>query len=213
MTTAHEAAAAVLRSMGTPPATNGNIKWDCRADGCYRDHLPDWSPLNDCFPRSGIRISDIDGMVEVGNHFLFIEWKMPNVPVPEGQLKALIRLTRLPGITVLVLWGRTTTDPESWQVIHGGNLTEPTPITYSDMHGFVSDWANTADTQPQPRPTASQPRPASPETHRANRVPTLRPGPFRDAGDAGRALASDAPETDDSGRATGRASSTDDHAA
>lgn len=206
MTTSTEAAQALLESMSTPPPTNTNIRWECPTDGCYITHLPDWSPFNGCFPRGGIRISDIDGMVEVGNHFLFIEWKMPNAPVPEGQLKALTRLTRLPAITVLVVWGKTTSTPESWQVIHSGNVPPPAAVTYTQLLSFISDWATSADAQPQPRPTASQPRPSEPGRTGANRVPTLRPGPFRDAGDAGRATTQDDPKTTPPDTPEGRAS-------
>ena len=107
------AARAVLEAM-RPRQQNTNIKWDCPTDGCYRDFLPDWTPLNDCFPRAGIRVGDIDGMVEVGGHFLFMEWKPPRVTIPEGQMKALTRLSRLPRVTVLILWGQTTAEPVAW---------------------------------------------------------------------------------------------------
>ena len=185
MTNASEAARALLESMSS--TSSGNMRWDCPADGCYVPHIPDWSPFNGCFPRDGIRISDIDGMVEVGNHFLFIEWKMPKATVPEGQLKALTRLTRLPGITVLIVWGKTTTTPECWQVIHGGEVPGASTVDHDALLRFITEWATSADTNPQPRPTASPPRPSEPGRTGANRVPTLRPGPFRDAGDAGRA--------------------------
>lgn len=175
----------------TAPA-NTNIKWDCPTDGCYRDQLPDWSPLNDCFPRAGIRVTDIDGMVEVGGHFLFIEWKPPKVPVPDGQMRALTRLSTLPRITVLIVWGITTLEPEQWQILSKGQVSDPHPVDFITWHSWINAWATVADDEPGPASRCVPPRPQGSGHTGENRVPTLRPGPFRDAGDAGRAT----PETD-----------------
>lgn len=192
------AADAVLRAMRRAPA-NTNIKWDCPSDGCYRDHLPDWTPFNDCFPRTGIRISDIDGMVEIGGHFLFLEWKPARVPVPEGQLNALARLSVLPRVTVLILWGTDTLHPEQWQVIHQGELHPAHPVDHDTLHAFIAAWATTADAEAHPASRCVPARPGQGGRTGENRVPNCVPVPLRDAGDAGRATAETTPTTTPSG--------------
>lgn len=188
------AARAVLEAM-RPRPQNTNIRWDCRAEGCYRDALPDWTPLNDCFPRAGIRVSDIDGMVEVGGHFLFFEWKPPRVTVPEGQLRALIRLSRLPAVTVVILWGQTTSEPVSWQIISNGEAAEETPVTFDEWHDFTAAWAAAANDQPATSSHLVPPRPKPSGRTAENLVPNPRPGPFRDEGDEGRGAPQTNPPT------------------
>lgn len=189
----------VLASMRRAPAVNTNIRWDCRTDGCYRDSLPDWSPLNDCFPRSGIRVSDIDGMVEVGGHFLFMEWKLPRVEVPDGQLRALVRLSRLPNITVLIVWGQNTSEPVSWRIISNGQAGDEAPTNYVQWHDFVTAWADAADESPATSSHLVPPRPVQQGRTAENLVPTPRPGPFRDEGDEGRGVGQTTPPHDPSG--------------
>lgn len=198
----NEAARAVLEAMRPSPG-NLNIRWDCRTDGCYRDQLPDWSPLNDCFPRPGIRVSDIDGMVEVGGHFLFLEWKLPRAPVPDGQHRALLRLSTLPGVTVIILWGQSTAKPEHWQILNDGHAALPAPVTFDEWHAFTCAWATAADETP----TSSRlvpPRPQQQGRTPENLVPNLVPVPIRDEGDEGRGDADEPPRIDPSGRGAGR---------
>jgi len=178
-------ATAVLESMRRP-SPGGNLRWDCPSHGCYRDSLPDWTPLNDCFPRAGIRVSDIDGMVEVSGHFLFIEWKHPNLDVPEGQLRALQRLSNLPRCTVLIVWGVTTSNPEKWQVISDGTLGAIHPVDFDTWHAFITAWASLADGKASTSSHLVPPRPSRPGRAPENLVPNLVPVPFRDEGDEGR---------------------------
>ena len=71
----------------------------------YAKTLRDWTPYNDCFPRS-IRIGDVDGMVEIGSHFLFLEAKPPGKMPTRGQQYAFERLVNLSDrITYVVLNG------------------------------------------------------------------------------------------------------------
>lgn len=74
---------------------------DPSASHCYARRLPGWDRINDHLP-GAIRLTDIDGMVEVNGSFLFIEAKGAGVAVPEGQLIALRRLTTQGDIEVII---------------------------------------------------------------------------------------------------------------
>lgn len=66
----------------------------------YAKKLWDWTSLNGCFER-GIRLTDVDGMVEANNKFLFLEGKSKDIDLPKGQKWALERLAKIPEITVV----------------------------------------------------------------------------------------------------------------
>lgn len=72
----------------------------------YSETFWDWTPFNECFGATRIRIMDIDGAVERNGKFLFIETKLPGQDVPTGQGVFFTMLTKLPGVTVLVVWGQ-----------------------------------------------------------------------------------------------------------
>lgn len=78
-----------------------HFRHSCEGDGCYVEQLPLWDDVIECFPR-GIRPTDIDGMVEINGHFLFMEEKRAGAAMHDGQRFALRSLSRLPGVTVLV---------------------------------------------------------------------------------------------------------------
>jgi hypothetical protein len=79
----------------------------------------DWTFLNDAFPplKYGhrMRIGDVDGMVEIGGHFLFIEVKAAGAKYPTAQRIAYERLVQLGRgrVTVIYLYG----DYETNQVV------------------------------------------------------------------------------------------------
>jgi hypothetical protein len=81
----------------------------------YIESLWDWTPYNECFNGTKIRITDIDGLVEHQGNFLVIETKRPGIPVPKGQEILFNRLTEDKRWHVLIIWGETN-EPESWQV-------------------------------------------------------------------------------------------------
>lgn len=71
----------------------------------HADAAWDWSCLDGCFGNTRIAACDIDGAVEVRGNFLFIEAKPPRGNLTTGQEIMLRRLAKLPGVTVLILWG------------------------------------------------------------------------------------------------------------
>lgn len=77
-----------------------HFRYSC-AKGCYIEQLPDWDDLIPCFPRK-IRPTDIDGMVEINNRFLFLEEKRAGVGPDDGQRLALRRLSQRDGFTTML---------------------------------------------------------------------------------------------------------------
>lgn len=112
------------------------LRWDYRKNGCYKDsRLPDWGFLNDCFPR-GIKPTDIDGMVHLGNgqadRFLFLEEKGRYGGLEHGQTRAFKALSRVSDTTVLCFRGHGEEisemlwypDPEGWRSSDRGLIQE-----------------------------------------------------------------------------------------
>lgn len=95
---------------------SNRFRHNCSAKGCYYETLPDWTWMEKVFPR-GIMPTDIDGMVELNNHFLFIEQKRAGVGLDSGgQGMAMKRLSKLPGVTV-VLFRPALTTPGGYQFL------------------------------------------------------------------------------------------------
>lgn len=114
----------------------------------YADTLWDWTKLNNAFDR-GIRVGDVDGFVEVNNHFLFIEGKPINVKkLKRGQGLALRRLSEQPKMTVIIIAGNPPDQIEKWWV--RGEFSHELEVNgydgnYDDFIGFVRLWFEWAD--------------------------------------------------------------------
>ena len=100
----------------------------------YARRLWDWTPFNKAFDR-GIRIGDIDGMVECKGKFLFLDGK-PSQVLSTGQRLAYERLAQLPGVTVIIINGQPPFGVEGWRVI--GKRTYKG--TLEEAVAFVRRW-------------------------------------------------------------------------
>ncbi len=102
----------------------------------------DWTPLNDSFDR-GIQLTDIDGYVEVNNHFLFVEGKSHKKPLPTGQKYALRRESRRSKSTVIVITGKPPSTINGW-FVRGEFANELETRKYEGDYeafvGFVRLW-------------------------------------------------------------------------
>jgi hypothetical protein len=129
-----------------------NLRWDCdEGRHCYRDQLPDWTPFNDCFPR-GIRISDIDGIVEIGCRFLMLEWKGSKTAfLHEGQRKMLKRFGRPPDA---VLCLRGTLDDLQWLLFDGNAPEGWQDISLDEVKTWIKNWVTEASRAPWPEGSA-----------------------------------------------------------
>lgn len=84
---------------------------------CYYEQLPEWDDLiEECFPRQ-IRPTDIDGMVEINDHFLFLEQKHCGAGPNEGQRRALRRLSKRSDVTVVFFRPESDGQTEQLQVL------------------------------------------------------------------------------------------------
>ena len=73
----------------------------------YKSTFWNWTPFNECFKPTNIRITDIDGMVERNGLFLVIETKRPNADIPQGQSIMFDHMVETGLFTILIVWGHT----------------------------------------------------------------------------------------------------------
>jgi hypothetical protein len=71
--------------------------------------------FDECFQR-GIGFGDVDGCVERGGHFLYLEWKPAPIEFSEGQRTTFERRTRKGESTYICIAGNV----ESTEVTHVG---------------------------------------------------------------------------------------------
>ena len=109
----------------------------------FRDSMWDWTPFNKCF-RYGIRISDIDGVVERNGKCLYIETKSPGTPIPIGQQKLHQQWLRK-GDTVLIVWGQPNS-PESALLMHSDKWKKRYDNCDNELlERIVKEWFEYAD--------------------------------------------------------------------
>lgn len=119
------------------------FRHNCVADGCYIDGLPCWDDLIEAFPRK-IRPTDVDGMVEINNHFLFLEEKQRGVAPEEGQRKALLALSTWPNHTVLFVRPGSASECECLMYA-AGKASGWTACSRADLMWWLRSWARDAD--------------------------------------------------------------------
>lgn len=120
-----------------------HFRHKCAGDGCYVKQLPDWEDIIQRFPRN-IRPTDIDGMVEINGHFLFLEEKSAGAPIESGQRMALKSLSRNPNTTVLVFRPAGKRDLEA-MVIKDGSTDGFRPCSRTQFLHWIERWATHAD--------------------------------------------------------------------
>jgi hypothetical protein len=125
------------------------FRYDCRTRGCYNEQLPCWNDLIDCFPRR-IRPTDVDGMVEINDHFLFMEEKGPGVKLEEGQRLALRRLSTRPRVTTAFFRPGRRSDQEVL-ILGQGEALGWQSWSREHLRTWIRDWARTADESPPTR--------------------------------------------------------------
>lgn len=131
------------------------LRHHCPSDGCYKDRLPDWGILDGCFPR-GIRPSDVDGIVEINEHVLMLEWKPRLGVLTRGQLLMFRNITRgSPKVQALIVYGDRgqPSEIELWQ---GGAKRFRQACDIEFLRWFCHSWAVFADSRPS-LPAAPEP--------------------------------------------------------
>lgn len=118
------------------------FRHDCSKRGCYVDQLPSWNDLIEAFPR-GIRPTDVDGMVEINGHVLFMEEKSEGKSLEPGQKYALDALASRPGITVLCM--RPHLDGMEVLILGMGEPKGWQHVTRQQLIDWLRWWATRAD--------------------------------------------------------------------
>ena len=141
------------------PSGYNPLRWDCDKSGCYNATLrPRIEEFAGCFP-GRIGMSDVDGVVEIGGRFLFLEWKAAGGSLGTGQRIMFEQLTALsPRMTVIVVSGHPREMTiETVQVFHGGKGAAPEPSDLEGLKARIAAWAgraNLARTRPSKRGAA-----------------------------------------------------------
>jgi hypothetical protein len=87
------------------------LRWNCKdpKQGCYYQKCcAKFNVFADCFPR-GINFGDVDGIVEIGEKGLILEWKRVQVKLNTGPRLMYERLTKTQLLTVFVVSGNPET--------------------------------------------------------------------------------------------------------
>lgn len=119
------------------------MRYDCRLKGCYYDSLPDWSDINDAFP-GAVRPSDVDGMVEINGHILFLEQKGVGVPITTGQARAFRELSRKENVTVVAMRPGTRFEMEVLFYVNGSG-SGWNEMYRSDLLTWFTVWSEKAE--------------------------------------------------------------------
>lgn len=126
-----------------------NLRHQCETDGCYRNELWDWTPFNDCFGNTGIRISDVDGIVERNSQMLMLDGKRigkgGSRNISTGQ-RLLYKAFADRGQHVLVFHGHppaTVLFVRRW--LPGGRFVQEEPCDLDGLKAIVSAWFQWAE--------------------------------------------------------------------
>lgn len=120
-----------------------HFRHDCKTRGCIIESLPYWDDLIAAFPRN-IRPTDIDAMVEINGHFLFIEQKSAGVALENGQRRALLALSEQPNTTVLIM--RPVNDAGSvLEILMYPNPTGYLTVPRESVISWLHAWAQNAE--------------------------------------------------------------------
>jgi hypothetical protein len=97
------------------------------------------------FP-DGINFTDLDGFVELNGRFLIQEWKWPGTPITDGQHKAFLSFSRLPGCAVYLINGDVgKMQPTSIRFYWQGKCGDERQINLDDLRRAIKKWAVLAD--------------------------------------------------------------------
>jgi hypothetical protein len=132
--------------MNKPIPGYNPMRWDCQKQGCFnKKKRPKIEVFSECFPGK-VSFGDVDGLVEINNHFLFLEWKEFERPLPMGQRLTYERITQDKRFAVFVVCG----DPESMdvnsiQLCYGGKLRKRTKATLDALKQQITNFVKWAE--------------------------------------------------------------------
>lgn len=133
----------------------------CSPGGCFLDCQPYWNWEAGVFPR-GIISMDVDKLVEVNGHHLYVEEKTHGAPTEPAQLQCLVSAARKPNSTLIVVWSNgPDTDTHAWEVFTSENWNGENPenslVGWSHPDGsrgqyarLLSTWKSLSERTPTP---------------------------------------------------------------
>ena len=91
-------------------------------------------------------MTDLDGIVQLGEHFLVIEFKRPNAPIPQGQALMFKKMVARGTFTVIVVYA-TGQDVESWTVMESSG-SRHVEGNREALRTEVRSWSRAHDARP-----------------------------------------------------------------
>ena len=123
------------------------MRHSCEYQGCFNlNRRPKIEVFAECFPRK-IAMADVDGVVEMGGRFLFLEWKTPNAPISWGGRMTLCSFSKIPGSIAIAAWGNAKTmDICQLMLWWDGRCYEsPYDPSLERLKTWMERWASFAD--------------------------------------------------------------------
>ena len=111
------------------------------------DGVFDWSFVDECWENKKDKPMDIDMFKERRGHFLVVETKKPDVPIPKGQMIAFERLHKLGCFTIMFIWGKP--QPESAEAWYPGSTQKVFLNSRWEIIKFVRRWYTHAENNPR----------------------------------------------------------------
>ena len=127
----------------THPDGYNELRWDCDERGCFnvkrRPKIEQFSP----FLPGKIGFGDVDGIVEVRQHFLLLEWKGDQRRnLPRGQQILYERLTLDTRFCVLVVSGNAETmQVSAFSYFRSGKQSHWIDADFARIGRFIQRWS------------------------------------------------------------------------
>ena len=124
------------------------MQWDCAQAGCFNEnHRLDFSHFKTALP-GRMSFTDIDAVVEINEHFLFLEMKSHQNELPIGQKIFFERLTKISDKIVAVFLCGEARDMRITNIRHAYNgvYSDWQPCDLNGVNQFIEQfcqWART----------------------------------------------------------------------
>lgn len=123
------------------------MRWNCEEKGCFnRLKRPKLEQFWDCF-HGKIKMSDVDGIVEINNHILMMEWKSPTANGTRAQEILAKRFTANSDkqVYIEVRGDAETMEVDSVRVFRKGRLSEDwRDCDLEDLRNRLKAWGRMA---------------------------------------------------------------------
>lgn len=129
------------------------IRHDCAKDGCYKEIcIPDWEIFDGCFDSKSnkIKVSDVDGCVEINGNILWLEWKRKLSELSVGQKMLYCSFTSNSARQVVLVIVGPLDSPERYCVFSNGKQHEWHLCDREILRQRMKGWAERHSTKKRP---------------------------------------------------------------